>query len=255
VREEYPGVVLAGGGIGTTGGLLVRSTDFGDKWESVPIPIGVVSVDFDGAGSDVIFAAGSDKIVRSRDGGGKWETVWDGSGLYRIAKLAYDASTERVYAAGRSDPGGGSGLLLIGTDAGNVWRQILLSSGPVVDLGLSGDWIYLATGEDGVFRARQQALDSEGALQSAMSDNLILQNYPNPFAAVTTIRYSLVRSAETRLTVFDLLGRRLRTVSYGWESSGTHEVAFDATDLPAGVYVYLLRAGNYVVTRRMVVVR
>jgi hypothetical protein len=80
-------------------------------------------------------------------------------------------------------------------------------------------------------------------------------SYPNPFNLATTIRFDLPAPADTRLTVFDVLGRRARVLLSGLRPAGRHEVRFNATGLPSGVYFYRLRAGDYVETKRMVVVR
>ncbi|MEM1041671.1 MAG: T9SS type A sorting domain-containing protein [Bacteroidota bacterium] len=82
------------------------------------------------------------------------------------------------------------------------------------------------------------------------------QNYPNPFAASTSIRYTLERAAEVRLTVFDLAGREVAIVAEGTRPAGEHTSVFDAAELPSGAYLYRLEAdGEMVETRRMTIVR
>lgn len=81
------------------------------------------------------------------------------------------------------------------------------------------------------------------------------QNYPNPFARVTTIPFSIAGAAHVRLEVFDLLGRSAIVLVDHSLSSGSHEVEMDATDLPPGVYRYRLITGSEHQTRLMVLVR
>ena len=83
----------------------------------------------------------------------------------------------------------------------------------------------------------------------------LFQNYPNPFNPTTSISYDLPEPAEATLSVFDLLGRQIRVLASGTQPAGSHEVSFDATGLPSGVYIYRLEGGGFVETRRMVVVR
>ena len=80
-------------------------------------------------------------------------------------------------------------------------------------------------------------------------------NYPNPFNPSTTISYTLPASSYVTLTVFDLTGRQIRHLASGTQPAGTHEVSFEASGLPSGVYVYRLQAGDYVDTKRMVMVK
>jgi hypothetical protein len=84
---------------------------------------------------------------------------------------------------------------------------------------------------------------------------ILLQNYPNPFNSGTTIRFSIVRSMEVRLAVYDLLGRKVQTLIDVFMQAGFHTVTFDATDLPTGVYFCRLQVGEAVETKPMVLLR
>ncbi|MEM6783687.1 MAG: T9SS type A sorting domain-containing protein [Bacteroidota bacterium] len=82
------------------------------------------------------------------------------------------------------------------------------------------------------------------------------QNFPNPFADATSIRYRLDRGAEVRLTVFDASGREVAVLAQGRQAAGDHTAAFDSADLPSGTYLYRLDAdGETIETRQMTVVR
>ena len=89
----------------------------------------------------------------------------------------------------------------------------------------------------------------------------LAQNYPNPFNASTTIGFSLPAPTACRLSVHDLQGRRVRDLVAREEMpSGRHRVAWDGTDagggeLASGVYLYRLRAGEGIRTRRLVLAR
>jgi len=65
-------------------------------------------------------------------------------------------------------------------------------------------------------------------------------NYPNPFNPQTTIRFNLPEAYHIRLVVYDVMGRQVATLAEGTISAGTHEVTFDAGDLPSGMYLYRL---------------
>ena len=93
--------------------------------------------------------------------------------------------------------------------------------------------------------------------KSAVVDRFALnQNYPNPFNPQTNISYSLPRSCTVTLKVFDILGREvISLVNSERESEGVHEVTFDATKLPSGVYFYRMQAEKYIETKRMVFIK
>jgi hypothetical protein len=81
------------------------------------------------------------------------------------------------------------------------------------------------------------------------------QNYPNPFNPSTTIRYALPQRARVALTVFNTLGQQVSTLVNGSEEAGYHDVRFDGGDLASGVYFYRLRAGGYVASKRLLLIR
>ena len=68
--------------------------------------------------------------------------------------------------------------------------------------------------------------------------------HPNPFNPKTTIGYTLSAASYVNLTVYDLQGRRVAELVNGMQGAGEYEAVFDAADLPSGVYLYRLQAGN-----------
>ena len=88
----------------------------------------------------------------------------------------------------------------------------------------------------------------------------LLQNYPNPFNPSTTIKYSIPDGETTRrvvstLKVYDILGREVATLVNEEKSSGNYEVKFDGSRLGSGVYFYTLRAGDFVQTKKMMLIK
>ena len=81
------------------------------------------------------------------------------------------------------------------------------------------------------------------------------QNYPNPFNPSTQIRFMLTTRSNATLTVYDALGRNIRTLVNQQLDAGEYVSTFDATGLSSGVYYYVLRAGSLVESRRMVLIR
>jgi parallel beta-helix repeat protein len=84
---------------------------------------------------------------------------------------------------------------------------------------------------------------------------ILMQNYPNPFNSGTTIRFSIVRSMEVRLAVYDLLGREVQTLIDEYKQAGIYTAIFDAADLSSGVYFCKMQVGEAVEIRPMVLLR
>ncbi|NNE47463.1 MAG: T9SS type A sorting domain-containing protein [Rhodothermales bacterium] len=96
----------------------------------------------------------------------------------------------------------------------------------------------------------------ESVPREVQRDDVVLRaNYPNPFRIATTIRYSLQRSEEVTLTVYDLLGRRIDVLYSGPRPPGEYATRFDASDLAAGIYFCRLTAGTQSRVSTLVVAR
>lgn len=83
----------------------------------------------------------------------------------------------------------------------------------------------------------------------------LAQNYPNPFNPETVIRYALPAAGEVVITVYNLLGQKVKTLVDGYKEAGEHQIMFKANDLPGGVYLYELRSGTYITARKMVLLK
>ena len=84
---------------------------------------------------------------------------------------------------------------------------------------------------------------------------MLHQNYPNPFNPTTRIGYTVPQAAYVSLKVYNLLGVEVQTLYNGIRHAGIFVATFDGTNLPSGVYVYRLRSGNFVETKKLVLVR
>ncbi len=91
----------------------------------------------------------------------------------------------------------------------------------------------------------------------------LLQNYPNPFNPTTTIEYSIpnVRAKNyspqqnVQLKIYDVLGREIATLVNQKQSPGNYSVKFDASNLPSGIYFYRIHAGDFIATKKMILMK
>ena len=111
------------------------------------------------------------------------------------------------------------------------------------------------------FRLKQIDSDGKFSFSNILSVNLtpesysLSQNYPNPFNPTTLISYQLKTNSHVSLVVFDLLGRKIRTLVNQEKPAGSYSVDFSAADLPSGVYFYKLTAGKFSETKKMTVMK
>jgi len=81
------------------------------------------------------------------------------------------------------------------------------------------------------------------------------QNYPNPFNPMTHIDFTLPKTADVKMTVYDILGNEIVTLLDEERSMGTHMVTFDGSQYSSGIYFYKLRYGNEILTKKMMLVK
>ncbi len=81
----------------------------------------------------------------------------------------------------------------------------------------------------------------------------LLQNIPNPASGSTRIIYETIDPAQVELTLCDITGKVVRTLVYGPQQAGMHEVNIDCSGLTAGFYTYTLKAGDSLITRKMII--
>jgi hypothetical protein len=122
-----------------------------------------------------------------------------------------------------------------------VWERNSDMIQPIYDLRAQLVQSYLSTDDE-----PEAAVPAQFAL---------LQNYPNPFNPLTRIEFALPRAAHAKLAVYDLLGRVVTVLTDGQLTAGVHSVSFDARDLPSGMYFYRLQVGNFMQTRKMVLLK
>ncbi|MCX6640892.1 MAG: T9SS type A sorting domain-containing protein [bacterium] len=92
-------------------------------------------------------------------------------------------------------------------------------------------------------------------VSTALPSELSLRNSPNPFNPQTVISFTLPQASLTKLAVYDVSGREFATLINGFRDAGKHDVTFDGSNLPSGIYLYRLTAGVQTVVGKMALVK
>ena len=100
-----------------------------------------------------------------------------------------------------------------------------------------------------------QSTAIENTTDNAPGQFSFFQNFPNPFNPITTIRYQLPVTSYLTIKVYNLLGREVATLFEGVKPIGIFTVNFDASELSGGIYLYQLKAGNFVETKKLILIK
>jgi hypothetical protein len=95
----------------------------------------------------------------------------------------------------------------------------------------------------------------EPAAEMALGDFALYPAHPNPFNATTAINFQLSANSHVSLRLYDTAGRLAEILVNGWRTAGRHEVTFDATDLPSGIYLARLMAGDLTQTQKLILLK
>jgi hypothetical protein len=115
----------------------------------------------------------------------------------------------------------------------------------------------LAFTSSGSMYVNNSPLTSVGEEKPVVNPDIytLAQNYPNPFNPSTIIEFTLPDVADVVLKIYDITGKEITTLANGSFEKGTHKIAFNAINLPSGIYFYRIQAGNFVEVKRMVLLK
>lgn len=86
------------------------------------------------------------------------------------------------------------------------------------------------------------------------NSNVQIENFPNPFSTVTTIKYNVPVKSMVTVKVYDMNGNEIKTLANAQQSQGDYEIPFNRADLQNGTYFYQVRVGSNVGVKKMVVI-
>lgn len=222
------------------------SSDYGESWSNIIIPpfSSIIS-----GKNGKLFAGSLSGIYVSSDNGKSWTSV--GFVDLTVRTMLID-SRGFVYAATNN------GMFKSSND-GDTWIEI--NSG-LTDLNIlcatitPDDYIFIGTLRKGVFKSTDPVTEIErGLFAEPPRSFLLLQNFPNPFNPTTNFEFQLPHKGYVTLRVFDLLGRKLATLVNEEKAPGVYKASWDASEFPSGVYLYQLRADNFIETKKMVLMK
>jgi hypothetical protein len=161
-----------------------------------------------------------------------------------------------------------SGCTLVGTDSLGVFlfsdngdslgsRNVGLTNLNIHTLTADNNGYVYAGTDNGVWkRPLSEIVTSIKEISAAFPTEFLLsQNYPNPFNPTTTFRYSIPNESKVIIKVYDIIGREVVTLVNEEKSTGNYELTWNAANLPSGIYFYQLRAGDYIKTKKMILLK
>jgi len=123
--------------------------------------------------------------------------------------------------------------------------------------GLIRDYVIVVDG-----RYENKNPESEKIISSLTNTNNLIpssydlfQNYPNPFNSSTVIKYSLPKSGNVEIKLYDVLGKEIISLINEYKQAGYYSINFNASTLPSGIYFYRIKAGDFINTKKLILIK
>jgi photosystem II stability/assembly factor-like uncharacterized protein len=254
IAQDKDGVIYASAIDGTYLCYLYYSTDYGNTWiQTNLISIGMSSPKINNKGTIFIssFTFHSSGVHKSTDMGLTWDysnigledTLTKSIELNQNGDIFVLTSTKGVFKS--SDEGTSWSKFNEG-----IWNSRLMNI--AVD---SAGFLYVGTRGSGVFKTIKSSITNIVEPIQTLNNYLLQQNYPNPFNPSTSIQYSIGSKQFITLKVYDVLGNEVTTLVNEYREAGSYSITFDAVQLPSGVYIYKIQAGDFVSSKKMLLLK
>jgi len=256
------------GGSTTSGIYFFSSTDYGSTWDSLYFPDPTVENHFLfhlvtlGLFTNGNIIVGAEQFSNGTPGDSLYGVYMSSdlcSTWTQIAKincklgLPWSSSSLEGILVGTVD----SGLFLFSDDGDSLGsKNEGLTNLNIQALTLDNNGYVYAGTENGVWRRPLSEVTpvEENQIPIPLSFNLS-QNFPNPFNPSTAIQYSIPQRSNVTLKIYDILGNELETLVNEEKTMGTYELTWNAANLPSGVYFYQLKAGEFIQTKKMILIK
>lgn len=182
---------------------------------------------------------------------GGWVT-WSGINLNLNGPAKYIFSTYLVGGYDSIQVYSGQSCDVNGTyDGGERFAKYVVNDSDAVAWG---DWSQHTWDSDFWLTGTLSSTDVNDEIWQ-VNHFVLEQNFPNPFNPSTKISWQSPEGNHQTLKVYNILGNELATLVDEYKSAGSHAVEFDAASLPSGLYFYELKAGNYAVVKKMILMK
>jgi photosystem II stability/assembly factor-like uncharacterized protein len=237
---------------GSSSGAVYRSTDLGATWISIPAsgssPLGL---HFNSPAIGMIgFSNGNTNS--SANGGASWDSA-AAAGSNSISCIS-GLGTEFWATAGTG--------IAYTNNLGQKWSFQTPGHWGLINLKavsispVTSQVNGWAVGESGlILHYRRNASSVSQTISNLPAMFSLGQNYPNPFNPSTTINYSLPKTGNVKLTVYNEVGSKVASIVNEYKPAGSYQVQFNGSNLPSGIYLYRLESGNYSAVKKFILLK
>lgn len=244
---------------------VFKSTDGGNSWiekNQGLTTLNIHTLAIDPFNTSTVYAGTHIGLFKTTDGGELWSKINNGPVGLEVTSIAFHPSNSNIICVGTEQAG-----VFLSNDGGENWSIVNqgLTALDVGDLAFdaTGGLIYAAVRGGGVFRGSYitTSIEEDSLIVSNVPQLYSLnQNYPNPFNSITRIHYQLPLASSVEFVIYNTLGQKIRTLVTIYQNAGFHYVQWNGRNdtgiqVSSGLYLYRLKAGNFMQTKKMLLMR
>ncbi len=235
------------------GRSVYHSTNYGENWVKYDNELTNQSVTDLAVIDTTLFAVANYKVFRSDNNSKSWKEI--GSGL-PFGAILIAVNDTIIYAESGND-------IYYSLNRGFEWLYGGEPDYAINCMEIGGKYLFV-----GVFApffvansvwkrslSEMTTTDIRGNNKPFPTGFGLCQNYPNPFNPNTNINYTIPNSNFVSITVYDVLGNKIETLVNEYKSAGSYQTRFNGENFSSGIYFYRLQAGNYIETKKMILLQ
>ena len=229
-------------------GAVYKTTNGGNTWDT-SFDINKYIYDFSTYSDNKIAICGYGLIYVSNNSGNDWikSNVPENEVYFYSIDFVNDST---LYCAAKN--------IYKSVDGGINWKKEPINYGNwIYGIKFTNDTSGLAVGDIGkIIKYGQPKVTNFQSNEDKFPNNYFLcQNFPNPFNPSTTIKYSIPKAENVTLKIYDVLGRQIKTLVNEKKPAGNYTVEYNGNNLPSGIYFYQIQAGNFIETKKMLLLK
>jgi len=200
---------------------------------------------------------------------GAWSSTNEGANWTNINVFNYssifssiEVLNNNIIASTRNYNNPSLNKVYITADNGSNWADItgtlpITYNNYIQEIAYNSNYIFVILYNTGfVYRRPRSEIISVTPISTIVPDGYFLsQNYPNPFNPTTNINFSVPKSGLVKMAVYDINGREISELVNQVMTPGSYKVDFDGSNLSSGIYYYTLSSGEFVETKKMMLVK
>jgi photosystem II stability/assembly factor-like uncharacterized protein len=235
-------------------GLMLKTTNTGASW--IPVNYGaamtITAMKFSDENNGMISGrlSASPFLLKTTDAGATWSNAVNNF-QYIFSDICFIGNNV-VWAAGGTQT---ESFIFNSTDGGSTWTNTSTGAKPwssIFFADANNGWAVSQNGDIMKYNGTTGVNDNNPKTPTGFS---LHQNFPNPFNPNTTIKFTIREKFLVNLSVFNTLGIKVAELVNGNKNAGEYQVNFNAANLPSGVYIYKLNAGNSSSSNKMIILK